>query len=179
MIYYGIVENLNRDVITNVSGSTKGSSGFSVKGTGFVFGGGDVKTETNVFYTFDIGDNSFRLSGYDVALRNGDMVIVNSDEGAGLKQVIVLANITRDYYVPSKIKPIFPVIKAFIYSIIPVVFIVAVLNEITGINNGVFSIIMSIILVCIYPFLKYKEYKSFNSMVSETINFQIPEDKKE
>ena len=47
MIYYGIVENLNRDVITNVSGSTKGSSGFSVKGTGFVFGGGGWRLYTS------------------------------------------------------------------------------------------------------------------------------------
>ncbi|WP_311337025.1 hypothetical protein [Campylobacter ureolyticus] len=142
-------------------------------------GGGDVKTETNVFFTFDIGDNSFRLSGYDVALRNGDMVIVNSDEGAGLKQVIVLANITRDYYVPSKIKPIFPVIKAFIYSVIPALLIVMGLREQVGIRNDILLFIVLILLLCIYPFIKYKQCKSFNSMVSETINFQIPEDKKE
>lgn len=142
-------------------------------------GGGDVKTETNVFFTFDIGDNSFRLSGYDVALRNGDMVIVNSDEGAGLKQVIVLANITRDYYVPSKIKPIFPVIKAFIYSVIPALLIVMGLGYQVGIRNDILLFIVLILLLCIYPFIKYKQCKSFNSMVSETINFQIPEDKKE
>lgn len=142
-------------------------------------GGGDVKTETNVFFTFDIGDNSFRLSGYDVALRNGDMVIVNSDEGAGLKQVIVLANITRDYYVPSKIKPIFPVIKAFIYSVIPALLIVMGLREQVGIRNDILLFIVLILLLCIYPFIKYKQCKSFNDMVSETINFQIPEDKKE
>ena len=142
-------------------------------------GGGDVKTETNVFFTFDIGGNSFRLSGYDVALRNGDMVIVNSDEGAGLKQVIVLANITRDYYVPSKIKPIFPVIKAFIYSVIPAMLIVVGLKEQVGIRNDILLFIVLILLLCIYPFIKYKQCKSFNSMVSETINFQIPEDKKE
>lgn len=144
-----------------------------------MFSGGDVKTETNVFFTFDIGDNSFRLSGYDVALRNGDMVIVNSDEGAGLKQVIVLANITRDYYVPSKIKPIFPVIKAFIYSVIPALLIVMGLREQVGIRNDILLFIVLILLLCIYPFIKYKQCKSFNSMVSETINFQIPEDKKE
>ena len=80
---------------------------------------------------------------------------------------------------PSKIKPIFPVIKAFIYSLIPALLIFAGLVEQVGIRNDILLFIVLILLLCIYPFIKYKQCKSFNDMVSETINFQIPEDKKE
>ncbi|MDA3080130.1 MULTISPECIES: hypothetical protein [unclassified Campylobacter] len=111
MFFWGYIEDVKREILTDfhisaepISTTMPTSVGASYIDTRTYTSGGWVssKTKHTTFWTFDIGDTSFKLISDRLSLKNGDFVVVESysRDGAYYLAYCIL-NATKKYSEPS------------------------------------------------------------------------------
>lgn len=111
MFFWGYIEDVKREIVTDfnisatpISTRMTTSVGASSMDAYTYTSGGRISSETEhtTFWTFDIGDTSFKLISDTMSLKNGDFVVVESysRDGAYYLAYCIL-NATKKYSEPS------------------------------------------------------------------------------